>query len=155
MSRIDYVETELAKRRQNNLPTASTNLTSVSTPPRPGPATVPPRQPASLGKIHEIDLGPTLSQQNAERTEMAIRRARGEPVPPAPEPTVKRVKKVRLGRDGKPRRPRGPKPRSSEEVEREKAVEQILRENKRMYPIPPVTSPALWLSILLMEGFPY
>jgi len=33
------------------------------------------RQPASLGKIHEIDLGAASTLRNAERTESALRRA--------------------------------------------------------------------------------
>ena len=84
------------------------------------------RQPATLGKIHEIDLGKDASLRNQERTELAMRRARGEQIP-AEEPAVK--KKPRLGRNGKPRR--GPKRRNSEDVKRDQLVEQVLHESRR------------------------
>lgn len=84
------------------------------------------RQPAGVGKIHEIDLGRDASVRNRERTELAIRRARGEQVP-LDKPAV--VKKPRLGRNGKPRR--GPKPRNSEDVKRDQLVEQVLHESRR------------------------
>lgn len=43
-------------------------------------------------------------------------------------------KRARLGRDGKPRPPpRGLKRRGSEDIERDKAVEEILREARRTY----------------------
>ncbi len=84
------------------------------------------RQPAALGKIHEIDLGSDASLRNQQRTELAMRRARGEEVPPE-EPVV--VKKPRLGRNGKPRR--GPKRRNSDDVKRDQLVEQVLHESRR------------------------
>lgn len=88
------------------------------------------RQPVSLGKIQEIDLGQDAMLRNARRTEMAVRKQNGEVVfeeerPPKP-------RKIRIGRDGKPMRPRrGPKRRNSEDVQRDKLVEEVLRETKR------------------------
>jgi Hepatocellular carcinoma-associated antigen 59 len=84
------------------------------------------RQPASLGKIHEIDLGDDASLRNRQRTELAMRKARGEHIPPE-EPAV--VKKPRLGRNGKPRR--GPKRRNSDDLKRDQLVEQVLHESRR------------------------
>lgn len=84
------------------------------------------RQPAALGKIHEIDLGRDASLRNQQRTELAMRKARGEEIPPE-EPVV--TKKPRLGRNGKPRR--GPKRRNSEDVKRDQLVEQVLHESRR------------------------
>ncbi|KAF7513158.1 hypothetical protein GJ744_010554 [Endocarpon pusillum] len=92
-----------------------------------GPSDLPTsqRQPAALGKIHEIDLGRDASLRNQRRTELAMRRARGEEVPPE-EAVV--VKKPRLGRNGKPRR--GPKRRNSDDVKRDQLVEQVLHESR-------------------------
>lgn len=90
------------------------------------------RQPVSLGKIQEIDLGRDATLKNAQRTEMAIRKQNGEIVIEDDEQPPPTRRKVRLGRDGKPMRPRrGPKRRNSEDVHRDKLVEEVLRETKR------------------------
>lgn len=82
------------------------------------------RQPAALGKLLEIDLGDEARDRNVERTEQARRRMDGEVVEEEPAPKGK----VRLGRDGKPWRPR--KRRGSEDIKRDKLVEDVLRENR-------------------------
>lgn len=85
------------------------------------------RQPAALGKLLEIDLGDEARSKNVKRTEQARRRLDGEEVE---DDVVKEGKlgKVRLGRDGKPWR--GRKRRASEDVKRDKLVEDVLRENR-------------------------
>jgi hypothetical protein len=85
------------------------------------------RQPAALGKLLEIDLGDEARSKNVKRTEQARRRLDGEEVE---DESVKDGKpgKVRLGRDGKPWR--GRKRRASEDVKRDKLVEDVLRENR-------------------------
>jgi hypothetical protein len=83
------------------------------------------RQPATLGKLQEIDLGDEARDRNVAQTERARRRLDGEEV----EEGEKKVQKVRLGPDGKPWR--GRKRRGSEDVKRDKMVEDVLRENRR------------------------
>ncbi|KAK5018283.1 hypothetical protein LTR39_001072 [Cryomyces antarcticus] len=84
-----------------------------------------PRQPAGLGKLQEIDLGPDATLRNIARTEAATRRLENGQVDEIEAP----VGKVRLGKDGKPWR--GRKRRNSEDVKRDKLVEEVLRESKR------------------------
>lgn len=60
-----------------------------------------------------------------ERTDRARRKLDGEEVE---EEAVRKPRKVRLGRDGKPFRPR--KRRGSDDVQRDRLVEDILRENR-------------------------
>ena len=86
------------------------------------------RQPAALGKLQEIDLGDEARNRNVAQTERARRRLDGEEVEEEEE-GEKKVQKVRLGPDGKPWR--GRKRRGSEDVKRDKMVEDVLRENRR------------------------
>ncbi|PMD39807.1 hypothetical protein L207DRAFT_529742 [Hyaloscypha variabilis F] len=98
------------------------------------------RQPAALGKLLEIDLGDEARSKNVMRTEQARRKLDGEEV----EDEVKPGKpgKVRLGRDGKPWR--GRKRRGSDDVKRDKLVEEVLRENRlEIYEEPVVESQAI------------
>jgi hypothetical protein len=85
------------------------------------------RPPAGLGKLLEIDLGPDSTLRNIARTEAATRRLGGS----LESETEGREqnKKVRLGRDGKPRRRRNR--RTSDDIKRDKLVEEVLRESKR------------------------
>ena len=154
-SRVAYIESEMAKRRLAQALAEASNLTpnphspdeEESDPdpdptpaPNPNPSGKPTvqRQPAALGKIHEIDLGTAAALRNQKRTELAIRRARGEVIPPEHPPVVK---KPRLGRNGKPRR--GPKRRNSEDVQRDQLVEQVLHESRRKYTPPGPFLPTL------------
>lgn len=125
-SRMAYIDSELARRRQ-------TQHTSSHDPNIEGfgglsasgtiDAAVQ-RQPAALGKLHEIDLGPDATLTNIARTEAAKRRLEDG------TPEVEEYSgKVRLGRDGKPRRSR--KRRNSDDIKRDKLVEEILKESKR------------------------
>ncbi len=132
--RVAYIESEMAKRRLGQALPESPNINpdnqgSDDEDTSPSDKRTLQRQPAALGKIHEIDLGRDASLRNQQRTELAMRRARGEEVPPE-EPVV--VKKPRLGRNGKPRR--GPKRRNSDDVKRDQLVEQVLHESRRKWP---------------------
>ena len=81
------------------------------------------RQPAALGKLHEIDLGPDATLRNIARTEAAQRRLGGG------EPDIDiSTGKVRLRRDGKPYGWR--KRRNSDDVKRDKLVEEVMRESR-------------------------
>ena len=125
-----YIDSELAKRRQgqNTLLHAS-NVDGFGG--QSASDTIDAavrRQPAALGKLHEIDLGPDATLTNIARTEAARRRLEGG----APE--VEEVGKVRLGRDGKPRRNR--RRRNSDDVKRDKLVEEVMKESKsKLYSI--------------------
>jgi Hepatocellular carcinoma-associated antigen 59 len=85
------------------------------------------RQPAALGKLQEIDLGDEARSKNVKRTEQARRKLDGEEVEDEASQSGK-PGKVRLGRDGKPWR--GRKRRGSDDVKRDKLVEEVLRENR-------------------------
>lgn len=87
------------------------------------------RQPAGVGKIQEVDLGPDAALRNIALTERATRLLNGEPdiEPASTQPT-----KVRLGPDGKPWR--GRRRRNSDDIRRDKLVEEVLRESKGRSP---------------------
>lgn len=73
---------------------------------------------ATLGKLHEIDLGEEIKLKNAMRTEAAVRRLEGgQPVEPEEEQTGK--KKWRKRR------------RNSQDIQRDKLVEEVLKETRR------------------------
>jgi len=89
---------------------------------------LPQRQPAALGKLHEIDLGPDSKLRNIARTEAATRRLAGDDSSaPADEGDIS-PKKNRLGRNDK--QWRGRKMRTSEDIKRDQLVEEVLRESK-------------------------
>lgn len=137
-----YIDSELAKRHSESVAAAGSvanapNSTEV------GEATLQilgraikevQRQPAALGKLLEIDLGNEVRDRNVERTEQARRMMDGQYV--EEENTSKAKKKVKLGKDGKPWR--GRKRRTSEDIMRDKFVEEVLRENKcrSLFPYP-------------------
>lgn len=119
-----YIDSELAKRnRQTHTPSIlSHNGQDVS----PNGALLDAgvqRQPAALGKLHEIDLGPDATLRNIARTEAAHRKLEGK------EPEIDEATgKVRLRRDGKPYGWR--KRRNSNDVKRDKLVEEVMRESR-------------------------
>src|SRR5271156_676445 len=148
--RMAYIDSEMAKRRLGqNLPSSTTSNDRVPTSESDsegnedssGDKRLAQRNPASLGKIHEIDLGADASLRNAERTETAIRRAQnGEPLPD-PDEKPRKPRKPRIGRDGKPMKPRLRKGRNSEDIKRDQLVEQVLRESRLEIYDEPVEAP--------------
>jgi hypothetical protein len=131
-----YIDSELAKRRLNAMSSTGTSedaaneahgqeFSSAKTTKTPKSLE---KQPATLGKLLEIDLGNEARDRNVVRTEQARRRLDGEDVEDDSVPEGK-SKKPRLGRDGKPLRER--KRRTSEDIRRDKLVEEVLRENRR------------------------
>lgn len=126
-----YIDSELAKRRHGHAqPYPSSDPGrhhEGSTPAGLTKDGLPQRQPAALGKLHEIDLGPDATLRNIARTEAAQRRLEaGEEGPEREE----RAPKVRLRKDGRPWR--GRRRRNSEDVKRDRLVEEVLRESRRM-----------------------
>lgn len=139
VGRMAFIDSELAKRGQEGRsaraetgPTSTSTTTSTSArQPVEGHrekerAKEPDmqRQPATLGRLLEIDLGDEARDRNVEMTNQARRRMDGEVIEEDQAPKGK----VKLGRDGKPWRPR--KRRGSEDIKRDKMVEDILRENR-------------------------
>ena len=121
-ARMAFIDAELAKRLHGAEPTPDSDTSGAATGIARAEASVN-RQPASLGKLHEVDLGPSSTLSNVARTEAARRRLEtGEPAEEPPQ---------RLGRDGKPwRGGRGRKRRTSSAVRRDKMVEEVLRESR-------------------------
>ena len=119
-----YIDSELAKRQLQTQSTSTKSLNGQEL--SPNGALLDAglhRQPAALGKLHEIDLGPDATLRNIALTEAAQRKLQGI------EPEIDQsTGKVRLRKDGKPWRPR--KRRNSEDVRRDKLVEEVMRESK-------------------------
>lgn len=140
-----YIDSELAKRRPEKT-TATLSLQGQFQAPSSATATAnsvnhglsdskskdptSQRQPATIGKLQEIDLGEEARLLNMQRTQKAQRLLNGEVVE---DESIKKPVKVRLGPDGKPWRSRR-KRRGSEDVARDQAVEAVMRENRRSYP---------------------
>ncbi|RDL36637.1 uncharacterized protein BP5553_05989 [Venustampulla echinocandica] len=134
-----YIDSQLAKRQMEGLQltekSSHATLPSADSPAKPefnvsdGSAKVSEvhRQPAAQGKLMEIDLGDEARHRNVERTTQATRRLNGEEIEEENTRSGKPVK-VRLGRDGKPWR--GRKRRGSDDIKRDKLVEEVLRENR-------------------------
>jgi hypothetical protein len=150
--RMAYIDSELAKRSQAQAQAQAQSQVSHAHP--PPPASSQPtksttdtkkeldvqRQPAALGKLLEIDLGDEARNRNVERTNQARRRLDGEEIEDETVPGRK-TGKVRLGRDGKPWR--GRKRRASDDIKRDKLVEEVLRENRCMSLFLPITFPSI------------
>lgn len=123
-----YIESELTRLRQGSSETALAGTGNTSS----GEAMLntsrvrfPQRQPATLGKLHEIDLGPDARLTNIAKTEAAKKKMEAS----EDEDPTGGTTKVRLGKDGKPWR--GRKARTSDDLKRDKLVEEVLRETRR------------------------
>ncbi|KAL4814197.1 hepatocellular carcinoma-associated antigen 59-domain-containing protein [Aspergillus spinulosporus] len=119
-----YIESELAKRYRRDIPGITRGMPGSTTTPLSdanhllSTANLPEREPASLGKLHEIDLGQETKLYNIARTEEATKRMHGDDV----EPHVKRPSSELPSRYRKRR--------TSEDIERDRLVEEVLRESK-------------------------
>ncbi|KAL8821225.1 MAG: hypothetical protein Q9223_000691 [Gallowayella weberi] len=136
--RMAYIDSEMAKRRESQARPEAPSidpdsddeiLYDVTT------ALAKHRQPAALGKLHEIDLGRDATLKNIARTEAAKRRLEGG------EPEIEEAMgKVRLRKDGKPWR--GRRRRNSDDVKRDKLVEEVMKESRlEIYDEPEVELP--------------
>lgn len=143
-----YIDSELAKRRLNAISSTGTSEDAASiTHGREFSSAETmkttkslEKQPATLGKLLEIDLGNEARDRNVVRTEQARRRLDGEDIEDESAPEGK-SKKPRVGRDGKPWRER--KRRTSEDIRRDKLVEEVLRENRRQSTMPFLVVPQI------------
>ena len=124
-----YIDSEMAKR-YNRSPHPDSQEASRSTAEgTAGPSSVagaPEREPASLGKLHEIDLGQETKLQNIARTEAATRRMVGDENEMAPEEPDTLIEPS--GPDDKRWRHR--KRLTSADIERDRPVEEVLQESK-------------------------
>ena len=123
-----YIDSELAKRRQGHDTSSFTSNGQSIEGLSLGGTLIDAgihKQPAALGKLHEIDLGPDATLKNIARTEAAQRRLEGGEVE-----MEERTGKVRLRKDGKPWRVR--RRRNSEDIKRDKLVEEVMKESRRM-----------------------
>jgi hypothetical protein len=115
---VAYVDSQIAKQRLGN-DQASFSNAGVEAMRREVPEsgngyhTALHRQPAALGKLQEIDLGPDAKARNIKQTEAATT---------APEESGP----VQMTGRGRRR-----KRRTSEDIRRDKLVEEVLRENRR------------------------
>jgi len=125
-----YIDSQMAKRyHRSPLPENDAAERPTSQEPTGGQAIPgqpqPEREPASLGRLHEIDLGQEAKLRNIARTEAATRQLVGDEESPTPgEPATQ----DRPGPSEKPWRNR--KRRTSADIERDRLVEQVLRESK-------------------------
>jgi hypothetical protein len=128
--RMAFIESEMAKRYQpeSKADHSSSNQTTQEEVAAglslPGHQT---REPASLGKLHEIDLGHEATLRNIARTEAATRQMadKGE-LPASAGQAASDV--GRPGPDGKSWRNR--KQRTEADIARDRLVEEVLRESK-------------------------
>ena len=84
------------------------------------------REPASLGKLHEIDLGHEATLRNIARTEAATRQMEKGELPTSVDHAASET--GRPGPDGKSWRNR--KQRTEADIARDRLVEEVLRESK-------------------------
>jgi hypothetical protein len=128
--RMAFIDSEMAKRYQHeskadnsgsNQPTQAEVAGGLSV---SGHQT---REPASLGKLHEIDLGEEATLRNIARTEAATRQMaeKGESPTSVDHATSETG---RPGPDGKSWRNR--KQRTEADIARDRLVEEVLRESK-------------------------
>lgn len=115
---MEYIESELARRQNRTQANNETSAASRLNQPDANDSfsnAFSKREPATLGKLHEIDLGQETKLQNIARTEEATRRMAGE-------------SSDAVESNGKSWRNRR---RNSEDIERDRLVEEVLRESKR------------------------
>ncbi|PNH28994.1 hypothetical protein BJF96_g7820 [Verticillium dahliae] len=132
---MEYIEAKLSNRPSPPTPAPAAGAHSEPRAPS-APSSRPPRLdeiPGAAimqGRLTEVDLGDEARARNIAMTE-AARRLQAAPSDPtdAGAPGQRARKKPRLGRDGKPLRQRNR--RTSDDVARDKMVEDFLRENRR------------------------
>jgi len=139
---MEYIDSELAKRRSAAKPISNAHSASdvfvkafsnmvdnkLGKVTQRGTGKEGQRQPAAMGKLMEIDLGDEARDRNVQLTEKARRKLEGDKE--MEDEVAKKPVKVRLGPDGKPWRSKKNR-RGSDDVKRDRLVEDILRENRR------------------------
>ncbi|KAJ5655716.1 hypothetical protein N7507_007666 [Penicillium longicatenatum] len=125
--RMAFIDSEMAKRSQRSpLPDNSEAYQSADTQ-NASELSIHEQQraPASLGKLHEIDLGQETTMQNIARTEAARKRLAGDEDSSNPGES-----EPQAGRSG-PQKPwRNRKRRTSADIERDRLVDEVMRESR-------------------------
>jgi hypothetical protein len=130
--RMTYIETEMARRHiRSDSQGAPEGHADDGAARRASDLKLPQRQPATLGKLHEIDLGPDSKLQNIARTQEATRKLAGN------EDGRTDILESRGTKTPQPesgdKRFRGRRRRNSDDIRRDQLVEEVLRESKREY----------------------
>ena len=86
---------------------------------------VPEGRGATLGKLHEVDLGEETKKRNIARTQEATRRLQGGGSGDDADDA--------MDGSGK-KKAKGRKRRTAQDIERDKLVEEVLRESRRVFP---------------------
>ncbi|OJJ57820.1 hypothetical protein ASPSYDRAFT_153604 [Aspergillus sydowii CBS 593.65] len=116
-----YIESELAKRYRHGAPGDLSGPDTAALIKADNPLStseLPEREPASLGKLHEIDLGQETKLRNIARTEEATKRMNGDEDALLNERPSSKMP------------PRYRKRQTNEDIERDRLVEEVLRESK-------------------------
>lgn len=129
--RMEYIDSEMAKRYQPHAQVPNSDIAQPTS--KEVTANLSfhgqqqQREPASLGKLHEIDLGQEATLRNIARTEAATRKLAGdEDFPSGGADIVSGATRSAPG--GKSRRAR--QQRTDADIERDRLVEEVLRESK-------------------------
>ncbi|OQE09809.1 hypothetical protein PENVUL_c005G01759 [Penicillium vulpinum] len=125
-----FIDSEMAKRYQPDSKTDHSGSNQPNQEEVAGGLSLPghqTREPASLGKLHEIDLGHETTLRNIARTEAATRQMAGKGELPT-SASYSATETGRPGPDGKSWRNR--KQRTDADIARDRLVEEVLRESK-------------------------
>jgi hypothetical protein len=117
--RMAYIDSKIAELHHGarNDPTVDRNAQSIRNQLDGGKVASESRHAAGVGRLQEVDLGPTTTIQNIQRTEAATKRL---------DPN----EEVPVEDQGKPGRWNRRRRRNSEDVRRDKLVEEVLRETR-------------------------
>ncbi|KAH8704718.1 hepatocellular carcinoma-associated antigen 59-domain-containing protein [Talaromyces proteolyticus] len=124
---MEYIESELSKRQnrsQRGEGSTAASRADTADASHLRKDSFSRREPASLGKLQEIDLGQEAKLQNIARTEAATRLMVGNPSLSAvgSSPNKSQVgKDIHMGRN---------RMRNCEDLERDRLVDEVLRESK-------------------------
>lgn len=123
---MNYIESEMSKRHRpvSTDPTDSHPSNQNEPAGRQSTPDLPQREPASLGKLHEIDLGHETKLRNIARTEAATKKLTDDDV-------VSEDSASKSAPPKEEKRRKNRKRRNSEDAERDRLVEEVLRESKR------------------------
>jgi len=110
---------------------------------------VPEGRGATLGKLHEVDLGEETKKHNIARTKEATRRLQGgEEIEddPSTAPNTPTANNIPNRKKMKSRRRR-----NSQDVQRDKLVEEVLKESRRTPPLPHTLNTELTVVLFLLK----
>ena len=104
---------------------------------------VPEGRGATLGKLHEVDLGEEAKKHNIARTKEATRRLQGGEEEIEDDPSTAPNTSTANNNIPNRKKMKNRRRRNSQDVQRDKLVEEVLKESRRTTPPPPFTRLAL------------